>query len=311
MSASTPGTTATDTAPSPTSSPADSPTGNAPDVAASVRDGMHRVGARPSLPSYLVQLWRYRHFIAFDARARVLSGTRRDKLGSAWLILNPVFNGLTYFLIFGLLLRTSGGIQNFVGYLVIGVFLFQISSGSITSVARSVRSNQAVIQAFTFPRATIPVAANVREALVNVPLVLAMLVIIVLIPPAEPITWRWLLVLPALALQWVFNLGVGMILARLISRVHDVTHLLPFLLRAWMYGSAVFYSFDRFVSHPGVLAVLKANPLFCLLEIVRDCVLYAQLPSWQSWLTLTAWAFGALLVGFVYFWRGEESYGRG
>ncbi|MFP3701657.1 hypothetical protein SB758_39905, partial [Burkholderia sp. SIMBA_013] len=61
-----------------------------------------------------MQLWDFREFIAYDARARVQSGTRRDRLGSAWLLLNPVFNGLTYYVIFGLLLQTSGGIENYV-----------------------------------------------------------------------------------------------------------------------------------------------------------------------------------------------------
>ncbi|MGO2541938.1 MAG: ABC transporter permease, partial [Specibacter sp.] len=84
---------------------------------------LKRVGARPPFLDYLVQLWDFRQFIYYDARARVQSGTRSDKLGSAWLILNPVFNGLTYFLVFGLLLNTSKGIPNFIGYLVIGVFM--------------------------------------------------------------------------------------------------------------------------------------------------------------------------------------------
>ena len=270
-----------------------------------------RVGSRPSFLDYLVRLWDFRQFMFYDARARIQSGTRRDRLGSAWLLLNPVFNGLTYFLIFGLLLNTSRGIENFVGYLVVGIFVFQFSSGAITSGARSIRNNKSVVQAFNFPRAALPIGANVRELLAAVPLILAMLLIVVVLPPGEEITWLWILVIPAIMLQALFNLGVGLILARIISRVHDVTHLLPFALRAWMYGSAIFFSYDRFVTHPEVLAVIKLNPLFNVIDIVRDCVLYATVPEWQSWAILTVWALGALGVGLVYFWKGEESYGRG
>jgi teichoic acid transport system permease protein len=118
-------------------------------------------------------------------------------------------------------------------------------------------------------------------------------------------------VVPAVMLQFLFNLGVGLILARIIARVHDVTHLLPFMLRAWMYGSAIFYTYDRFVTHPSVLAAIKLNPLFNVIDIVRDCVLYARVPQWQSWAILAAWALGALALGLVFFWKGEESYGRG
>lgn len=270
---------------------------------------LSRVGARPAFLDYLVQLWQYREFIFYDARARVLNGTRSDRLGSLWLILNPVLNGLTYYVIFGVLLNTGRGIPNFVGYLVVGIFLFQLSAATITSGARSIHNNKSVVQAFNFPRAALVVGASLRELLKGVPMLLAMLLILVVLPPAEPITWRWILIVPAVALQFIFNLGIGLVLARIVSKVHDVTHLIPFALRAWMYSSAIFYSYDRFITNPELLAWLKINPLFNLIDIVRSCVLYAALPAWQSWALLAAWACGAAAVGLVFFWKGEESYG--
>lgn len=272
---------------------------------------LQRVGARPAFLDYLVQLWDFREFIFYDARARVQSGTRRDKLGSAWLLLNPIFNGLTYYVIFGLLLGTGKGIPNFIGYLVVGMFMFQMTSGAITNGARSVQQNRALVQGFSFPRAALPIGVNVRELLANVPLILAMLLIVLVVPPTEIISWKWLLVIPVIGLQFVFNLGLGMILARIISRVHDVTHLLPFALRALMYLSAIFFSYERFIKHPMILNIMEANPMFIIIDITRDCVLYDRLPSWHSWIVLTAWALGAMVVGTVFFWKAEESYVRG
>lgn len=269
-----------------------------------------RVGARPGFLDYLVQLWDFRQFIFYDSRARVMSGTRRDRLGSAWLLLNPVVNGLTYYVIFGLLLQTSGGIDNFLGYLVVGIFLYQFSAGAITEGARSIRNNKTVVQAFNFPRAALPLGANIREILSAVPLVIGMLLLIIILPTDETIGPLWLLLIPALALQAVFNLGAGLILARLISKVNDLSHLLPFAMRAWMYGSAVFYGYDKFVTHPTILAILELNPLFNVIDIVRDCVLYNRVPLWESWASLAVFALGSLMVGLFYFWQGEETYGR-
>ena len=271
---------------------------------------LSRVGARPAFLDYLVQLWDFRSFIIYDARARVKSGTRRDKLGSAWLLLNPIFNGVTYFVIFGLLLGTGSGIPNFIGYLTIGIFMFQMTAGAITSGARSIQQNRALIQGFTFPRAALPLGVNIREVMVNVPMILAMLLLVLVLPPTEPITWRWLLIVPVLLLQFLLNLGVGMILARVISRVHDVSHLLPFALRALMYLSAIFFSYERFITHPLLLDIMQANPMFIIIDITRDCLLYGVTPSMQSWVVLTAWALTAMIIGTVYFWKGEESYVR-
>ncbi|WP_113718543.1 ABC transporter permease [Arthrobacter dokdonensis] len=270
-----------------------------------------RVGARPAFFDYLVRLWDFRHFIYFDARARVQSGTRRDKLGSLWLLLNPILNGMTYFLVFGLLLKTGKGIPNFIGYLVVGIFMYQITSGAIMSGARSMQQNKALIQGFSFPRAALPIGVNLRELLGNIPLIIAMLLIVLLVPPVEPISWRWLLIIPAVGLQFVLNLGLGLILARIISRIHDVTHLLPFMLRLLMYMSAVFYSFERFVNEPIILRILQTNPMFIIIDITRDVILYGVTPTWHAWAVLTAWSSIALIVGMLFFWKAEESYVRG
>lgn len=271
---------------------------------------LDRVGARPSFIDYVVSIWNYRHFIFHDSKARVQSGNRQDRLGSAWLLLNPLLNGIGYYLIFGLLLESNRGIENFVGYLVIGVFLFQISTRSIVNGAKAIRSNSNVIQAFNFPRATLIVSVNVRELIASVPVLLAMLLLVLLIDPVEEITWRWLLLIPAVLLQMLFNLGTGFILAPLVARFGDLVHVISFMMRFWLFASCVMFSIERYANWPLIKTIVEINPLYLVLSIVRDSLLYAETPQWQSWAGLAAWALGALCVGVLYFWRGEESYGR-
>ncbi|MBG6218707.1 teichoic acid transport system permease protein [Arthrobacter sp. CAN_A6] len=269
-----------------------------------------RVGAKPPFLKYLTALWSYRHFIYFDAKASVQTGNSQDRLGSVWLILNPVLNGLTFYLIFGVLLQTSRGVENFIGYLIIGVFLFQMTSRAISTGARAVRTNLKVIQAFNFPRAALLFAVNVRELLTSVPVILTMLLLILLFSPEEEITWLWFLMVPALLLQTAFNLGIGLILARLVARVNDIANVIGFAMRLWMYASCVMFSIQLFDPYPAMRAAIELNPLYQVLTIVRQSVLYAEVPSWESWAILTAWALGALVIGLVFFWNAEESYGR-
>jgi teichoic acid transport system permease protein len=269
-----------------------------------------RVGARPRLTDYLVSLWNYRHFVLYDAKARVQSANRRDRLGSAWLLLDPLLNGLGYFLIFGLLLNASRGIENFLGYLIIGVFLFQLSTRAIVTTSRIIASNQNVIQAFNFPRATLALAVNLRELIANIPVILMMLLLIILIPPTEKITWLWLLIVPVILLQVVFNLGLGLFLAPMVAKVNDLVHILSFGMRFWMFTSCVMFSITRYEQWPLILAIVEANPMYIIITMVRDCLLYNQAPSWQNWAGLMAWSLGALCIGMFFFWRGEETYGR-
>ncbi|WP_230401941.1 ABC transporter permease [Sanguibacter suaedae] len=272
--------------------------------------GLHPVGRRPGLREYVAQLWARRHFVVADSRARVASGTRQMILGNAWLVLKPVLDGLVYFAIFGLILKSGRGIDNFVGYLLIGVFMFQFTARCLSVGASSVSGGRTLIRSFLFPRAALPVAAVLRETLSMVPVVVSMLVLVVVVPPHAEVTWRWLLFPGVFTLQLVFNAGIALLAARLVARVRDLSNLIGFFTRFWLYGSGVFFSFDSFVSDPTVLAVVKLNPMYVVLDMTRDVLLYGRTPEAGSWVVLASWALGALLLGFVFFWRGEETYGR-
>lgn len=269
-----------------------------------------KVGQRPDFVDYLVQLWDRRSFIFFDARARVQSGNEKNFLGSLWLVLTPVLSGLSFYLIFGLLLNTSQGIPNFIGYLIIGVFTFQMTTRSIVGGAKSLTGNTSMIRAFQFPRASLPIAVNVRELLSNVPVTIVMLLFVIFSAPVEEITWRWLLIVPAILLQFLFNLGIGMLLAPLVLKIPDAGMLLSFVMRLWMYASAVFFSEHRWDNYPVVRTIMDFNPVFLVIKIIRDSVLYADTPALRSWVVLGLFAAVSVAAGLVVFWRREETYGR-
>lgn len=268
------------------------------------------VGRRPRLGRYVADLWNRRHFIWADSRAKAFSGNGGFLLGNAWLVLSPILDGITYYLIFGLLLGTSRGIENFVGYLIIGVFLFSYTARSLTAGANVLASGRTMIRGFSFPRAALPISAVLREFVGMGPVLVVMIAMILFIPPYAPVTWLWLFFPGVIALQTIFNAGIALIMARLTSHLPDLRKLVGFFARLWMYGSAVMFSFDRFVDDPELLAAFESNPAFIVLDMTRDLLLYEILPSADSWLRLAAWAGCAAVIGFLFFWRGEERYGR-
>ena len=269
---------------------------------------LQAVGARPPLTEYLVQLWGSRHFVVYDARVRLSVSQEHTLLGKAWLVLNPVLLGLTFLLIFGVLLGTGRGVDNFIGYLLVGIMMFTYSSRSIVAGSRSMSSGRALIRGFSFPRAALPLSINLRELLSQGFVLAAMVVMVLLIPPSEPITWRWLLLIPIVALQTIFNWGFGMLMAPLVHRIPDVSNLLAFVMRIWMYSSGIFYDPARFVTDERWMVLFEANPLYQVLSMSRDCLLYATTPPWWSWTVLVVASFGTWLVGLWVFWRNEESY---
>jgi len=276
------------------------------------------VADRPRLGEYLRMLWQRRHFIVADARAKVISGTSGNLLGQAWLVLNPLLDAAVYLVIFGLLLRSNRGIDNFIGYLIIGVFMFRFTTSCMTGGARSVIAAKSLVRSFSFPRAALPVATVARQTLSFSPAFVTMLILVLLTRPGAtddwhaPITlisWRWLLVIIVLVLQLMMNLGLALLAARVTTRIPDFSQVIGVFARFWLYGSAVFFSFERFIGHPQLLQAVQLNPMYRVLEITRDCMLYGVTPSWQAWTILASWAVGLLVVGILVFWWGEETYG--
>lgn len=268
-----------------------------------------QVNARVPLNAYFRQIWHRRHFIIAESRARVIGGNQRNYLGIAWMVIQPILNALAFFVIFGVILQTSRGIENFLGYLLIGVFFFGFTTRVLTTCAGSVKANQAMIKAFAFPRASIPISVLVREIMNFVPSVVVMIVMILVLPPAEVLTWRVVYILPAFILQVMFSLGIGFVVARLCHMIPDLVHLISILTRFWLYASGVFFSIDRFVTHEVMSAVMKANPMYGYLMMVRNSILYGvDTPLWM-WLNCTGWALLLFVFGFLFFYQGESTYG--
>lgn len=273
--------------------------------------GLPKLGGRPSLPSYLRQLWGRRFFCFGLALARFRSQNEQDRLGIGWIVLRPLINAAVYGFIFGLLLPPATRQSNFVASLVVGVFIFQFFAGSLTDGARSITGNGGLIKSLHFPRAVLPLATVLEQLLALAPMMVVLLAVALF--TGEPVRLEWLRIIPALALMTLFCAGIAMIAARLTIHVRDITQLIPFITRLVFYLSGIFYKAPPpgSTGGQGVLAtVLEYNPVHVFIALVRDAVIVGEPAPAQTWRLAVAFGFGFAVVGFLFFWAAEERYGR-
>ena len=226
-------------------------------------------GARPSLASYLAMLWQRRHFITGYATARNVSMYTDAKLGQIWQVLTPLLNAGVYYLIFGLLFEAARGVAHYPAFLVTGVFVFAFSERSIVTGSNVMRANLQLIRALYFPRASLPLAyviVELQQMLVG----MVVLVVIMLISGEYP-SWYWLLLIPVVLLQSLFNTGAALVVARLGGSLADVSELIPFFLRISRYFCGVMY---LIITLPAALTlwekqVLSLNPFAVYISLVR------------------------------------------
>lgn len=291
------------------------------------RYGLKASSARPPLHTYVKQLWERRHFIRVYATSRSVTKYSRSVLGGFWHVLTPLFNAAVYLLIFGFVLGLDRGVPNYLVFLVTGVFVMNYSQSSVSSGARSISGNLSLIRALHFPRATLPLSTVLVE-LRQLMFSMAVLVTIVLVTPIhligdqpmespEPVTWLWLLVIPALFLQTVFNIGMSFVMARIGAALTDIQQLLPFALRVWMYSSGVIFPLPERLSGKGFpdwsIDVLMSNPAAVYIELIRDMLMESHHAHFggYTWILAGVWALVMFCAGFIYFWAAEEKYGRG
>lgn len=287
------------------------------------RWGLRPLGGRPGLFAYFCELWNRRYFALELARSRFRSANEADRLGVAWIVLRPLINAAVYGIVFGYVLISDSRPAGYLPFLVTGIFVFQFFAGCLTDGARSIVANMGLVTTLHFPRAVLPFSV-VYQQLLGLYWMLLMLCVIVL-ASGNPIRVSWLQVIPAVTLFTLFNLGVAFVAARVTIHLRDIAQLLPFVTRLFFYLSGVFASMQGLLrGNPTLLAVAEANPIYVYITLVRVALLGEQpvfadpqhkgqffpYDATLTWTYALAWAFGMLIVGFVFFWHAEDKYGR-
>ncbi|MEU1462056.1 ABC transporter permease [Streptomyces sp. NPDC005727] len=278
--------------------------------------GLAVSGARPSLAEYVRQLWGRRHFILAFSQAKLTAQYSQAKLGQLWQVATPLLNAAVYYFIFGVILHASRGMSQdvYIPFLVTGVFVFTFTQSSVMTGVRAISGNLGLVRALHFPRASLPVSFSLQQLQ---QLLFSMIVMfIVAIGFGSYPGMSWLLIIPVLMLQFLFNTGLALIVARLGAKTPDLAQLMPFVLRTWMYASGVMFSISKMMEGrpEWVVRLLQVNPAAVYMDLMRFALIdgygASNLPP-HVWAIALFWAVIVFAGGFVYFWKAEERYGRG
>ncbi|MEU6455748.1 MULTISPECIES: ABC transporter permease [unclassified Streptomyces] len=278
--------------------------------------GLSVSGARPSLVEYVRQLWGRRHFILAFSQAKLTAQYSQAKLGQLWQVATPLLNALVYFLIFGLILNAGKGMPKdvYIPFLVTGVFVFTFTQSSAMAGVRAISGNLGLVRALHFPRASLPVSFALQQLQQLLASMIVMFAVVIGFGSYPKLSW--LLVVPTLVLQFLFNVGLALIVARMGAKTPDLAQLMPFIMRTWMYASGVMFSIPIMLEeHPSWISdVLQWNPAAIYMDLMRFALIDGygseNLPP-HVWAVGLGWAVVLAVGGFVYFWKAEERYGRG
>lgn len=228
---------------------------------------------------------------------------RRSFLGYLWSILNPLMIMVIMVIVFSSMFRSD--IENFPVYLIIGQTLFNFMSESTTQAIFSITGNAALLKKTYVPKYVFTVS-KVTSSFVNMLFALGALIIVFVVCRVTPNIYY--LLIPLILLQeYIFCLGLGLLLAQSSVFFRDIQYIYNAVITAWMYLTPMFYPITLL---PDALRrlVMTLNPMYFYIAEFRQIVLENRMPDPYLLVAGTVAALLVLVVGTGAFLKTQDKF---
>jgi ABC-type polysaccharide/polyol phosphate export permease len=270
-------------------------------------------GIVEAVSSSLVALYR-RRWLAMYFMQRELSSTyRKSHLGFLWALLSPLLMIVLLTIVFsssiGIRVRDVLGDPglNYGLFLYCGLLPFMAFSEILTKSTNSIRSNAALVQKVVFPLEIFPMTRAITIQIEKV-FGVGMLILVIYFMEGR-LNWTVLLLPLLLAIQMVFNLGLGYLFAVIGTYLPDVRETLRAFMRVTFFATPIVWSPDLLLeTHPNLRFLLDYNPLAFLVEAYRNLVLEGTLPNPLTTLWFSIFAVALCACGFAIFVRTKQKF---
>jgi len=239
------------------------------------------------------------NFLKMSLRDRFLG----SRLGAIWAFASPVLMLSIFTFVFGFVFKSKlPGAETSLAYviwLISGYGPWLAISEGITTATSSIVSNHALVKNLAFKVELLPTAGGLMGI---VPLVVAMVFLMVLIiADGRWPEWSWLLLVPAMVVQFLLVIGIGFFLSAINVFVRDISAVLPNVLLLVLFFSPIFYPVSAFPPVLQKLAVL--NPFYIISEMYRQPLLHGAIPPLWSIVYVSLVSLAVFLVGLQAFRR--------
>jgi ABC-type polysaccharide/polyol phosphate export permease len=258
----------------------------------------------PPLRSYVREMWRRREFAFEMARTRLREQNFDTVFGQLWLVINPLLMALVYFILVDILRRSDSRDSEFFAHLVICIFAFYFIHNALTVGVRSVTKGGRLILNSAFPRMLLPLSAVINAFMRFLPTLVVY--IPVHIATGLPFGWHLLWVIPIFALFVLLACGLASLVSAGQVYFRDLSNLLPYAVRIWLYCSPVLYFAEDVPAR--YKPILDINPVGGVLTAWSDVIIEGRAPQLDSMLQGLAWGIGLFVVASLFFLSREREF---
>lgn len=245
--------------------------------------------------NYRELLW---EFVKKDIKLKY----RNSFLGILWSMINPLLTMIVLTFIFSNIFKNS--IPNFPVYCLIGRLIYSFFSQATNQCMKAIVRKSALIKKIYVPM-SLYLLSNSISAFITFLISLIPLVLVMIVTKIK-LQWMIALVIFPIISIFMISLGVGLILSVINVFFRDIEHLYSVILMIIMYMSAIFYS--PTIISPEKLYILKLNPLYSVISVSRDCLLYGQMTSKSDWILCSIYPIILLIIGVIVFNKKQDKF---
>ncbi len=231
------------------------------------------------MTGYVSEIWRLRYFWTALVRNDLRSRYRRSIIGIGWSLLHPIAMTVVLCAVLCPLFRQP--VREYAPFLLSGLTLWGFVMAVVTQGCHCFFQGESYIRQHPAPLAIYPLRTTLGAGF-HFLLGLAIAIVFVWIVNGMGNVPALLSLIPTLLLLFLvgWSLAVCMGVANVVFQ--DSQHLIDVVMQILFYVTPILYKTDRLADRPRLAWFVNLNPFAVLLELVRQPLLYGELPSLRA-----------------------------
>lgn len=227
---------------------------------------------------------------------------RNSMLGILWSMLNPLLIMIVLTFVFSNVFKNS--INNFPVYCLSGRLIYGAFSQATNQGMHAITRKSSLVKKVNIPKYIYPLSKIISSFCIFL-ISLVPLIFMMIVTNVKPQILILAVIYPLICL-FISALGVGLIVCTMNVFFRDMEHLYSVILLIIMYMSAIFYSVD--IIDPRYVFIIKLNPIYSIISVFRDCILYGQVTSSLDWALCGIYSVVIMIIGIIIFKKNEHKF---
>jgi ABC-type polysaccharide/polyol phosphate export permease len=230
--------------------------------------------------------------------------TRRDiqsryagsSLGLVWTFFLPLLQIGLFWFVFSLIMgarpyaRTS---VPYVYFLFSSFFFWLAFSEGLIRASWSVLENAELVKKVNFPYAILPIATTTSTYLHHI---IGFVIFFIVYLFIKGLHTNYLFLIPVFSLQYLFSIGLGLLLASISPYIRDINQVLGYIMQGLFFLSPIIYSIEAMPEKLRFLILF--NPVTYFISSYQNIILFNKAPTYFFIIMMTVLSAGTFMLGF-------------